>query len=189
MKNIEEKILKDGMILNGDILKVDSFLNHQIDVKTLRAFAEGVKEHFAGQGINKILTIETSGIAVAYAIAEAMGDLPLVYAKKSKSATVGSDVYTAEVFSFTRGVKCDITVCDKYLTAGDRVLIADDFLAAGSAAKGLMRLCEQAGAKPIGLAVMIEKRFQGGHDALVQAGLDVFAGASISAFKDGVPQF
>ena len=102
MKSLEERILKDGVIINNDILKVDSFLNHQIDVALARDLAKEITEHFNGDGVNKILTIETSGIAFAYAVAQEMGDLPLVFAKKSKSATVGNDVYTAQVKSFTR---------------------------------------------------------------------------------------
>ncbi len=189
MKSIEEKIIKDGRILNGGILKVDSFLNHQIDVATLREFAKGVRKAFEDEGINKVLTIETSGIAVAYAVAEAFGDIPLVYAKKSKSATVGNDIYTAKVHSFTRDSDCEISVNQAYLGPNDRVLIVDDFLAAGSASLGLKSLCEQAKAKLIGVAVMIEKRFQGGHEALEKEGIRVFAGASISSFQDGKPIF
>ena len=109
MKSLEERILKDGVIINNDILKVDSFLNHQIDVALARDLAKRINEHFKNYGVNKILTIETSGIAFAYAVAQEMGDLPLVFAKKSKSATVGNDVYTAQVKSFTRNTVSPIS--------------------------------------------------------------------------------
>ena len=109
MKELEERILKDGIIINNDILKVDSFLNHQIDVLLTRELAKEIAEAFKGFGVNKILTIETSGLPVSYAVAEEMGNLPLVFAKKSKSLTVGNDVYKAEIKSFTRNICSTVT--------------------------------------------------------------------------------
>ena len=146
MKLLEERILEDGIIINNDILKVDSFLNHQIDVALTRDLAKEIAQTFKGFGINKVLTIETSGLPVSYAVAEEMGNLPLVFAKKSKSLTVGDDVYKAEIKSFTRNIQSTVTVANKYLNSGDVVLIVDDFLAEGNAALGLLDLCKQAGA-------------------------------------------
>ena len=184
MKQLEERIIKDGIIINNDILKVDSFLNHQIDTELTRSIAKEIAETFKGFGVNKILTIETSGLPVSFAVAEEMGNLPLVFAKKSKSLTVGNDVYKAEIKSFTRNISSTVTVSEKYLKRGDTVLIVDDFLAEGNAALGLLDLCNQAGAKVVGVAVEIEKGFQGGRDKLEALGLKVYSGANIKAFVD-----
>ena len=189
MKLLEDRIIQDGVIINNDILKVDSFLNHQIDVSLVRAIAKEINEEFKSFGVNKILTIETSGIAFAYAAAEEMGNLPLVFAKKSKSLTVGSDVYTAEVKSFTRNINSTITVANKYLKPSDTVLIVDDFLAEGNASLGLIDLCNQAGAKVVGVAVAVEKGFQGGRDKLQKLGLKVYSAANVKAFVDNKPVF
>ena len=189
MKELEERILKDGIIINNDILKVDSFLNHQIDVSLTRALAKEIAELFKGYKINKILTIETSGLPLSYAVAEELGDLPLVFGKKSKSLTVGNDVYKAEIKSFTRNINSTVTVAQKYLKPSDMVLIVDDFLAEGNASLGLLDLCNQAGAKVVGVAVAIEKGFQGGRDKLEALGLKVYSGANINAFIDNKPVF
>lgn len=190
MKTIEDRILKDGFIIDNDIIKVDSFLNHQIDPTLLRDFAYGVKEEFADTRIDKVLTIETSGIAVAYAVCEALGDVPLVFAKKSKSKTVDpNDVFLAEVRSFTRGNVAPVTVSKRFLHENENVLIVDDFLAEGNASFGLLDLCKQAGAHVIGVAVVIEKSFQGGRKRLEEKGVHVFSGASIHAFCDNKPVF
>ena len=189
MKELEERILNDGIIINNDILKVDSFLNHQIDVSLTRALAKEIAELFKGYKINKILTIETSGLPLSYAVAEELGDLPLVFGKKSKSLTVGNDVYKAEIKSFTRNINSTVTVAQKYLKPSDMVLIVDDFLAEGNASLGLLDLCNQAGAKVVGVAVAIEKGFQGGRDKLEALGLKVYSGANIKAFIDNKPVF
>ena len=189
MKLLEQRILEDGIIINNDILKVDSFLNHQIDVSLVRAIAKEIDSEFKAFGVNKILTIETSGIAFAYAAAEEMGNLPLVFAKKSKSLTVGNDVYKAEVKSFTRNTVSTITVAEKYLNKGDVILIVDDFLAEGNASLGLLDLCNQAGAKVVGVAVAIEKGFQPGRKRLEELGLKVYSAANVKAFVDNKPVF
>ncbi len=189
MKEIEEKVLKDGIVLNDDILKVDSFLNHQIDVLTLREFARGVKEFLHGQKVDQVLTIETSGIAVAYAVAEELGDVPILFAKKSKSKIVDENVYRGEVVSFTRGIRSEITVSKKYLKPNTNVLIVDDFLASGNAGLALIDLANQAGAKVIGMTAVIEKLFQGGRERIEALGVPVFAGASIKAFLNDKPVF
>ena len=189
MKLLEDRILEDGIILNNDILKVDSFLNHQIDVALTRALAKEIAETFKGFGVNKILTIETSGLPVSFAVAEEMGNLPLVFAKKSKSATVGNDVYKAEIKSFTRNITSTVTVSEKYINSGDVILIVDDFLAEGNAALGLLELCKQGNAKVVGVAVEIEKGFQGGRSKLEALGLKVYSGANVKAFVDNKPVF
>ena len=189
MKILEDRILKDGVIINNDILKVDSFLNHQIDVALTRTLAKEMAETFKDFGVNKVLTIETSGLPIAYAAAEELGNVPLVFAKKSKSLTVGNDVYKAEIKSFTRNIQSTVTVANKYLNSGDVILIVDDFLAEGNAALGLLDLCKQAGAKVVGVAVEIEKGFQGGRDKLEALGLKVYSGANVKAFVDNKPVF
>ena len=189
MKILEERIMEDGIIINNDIIKVDYFINHQIEVALVRDLAKEINNEFKDLGVNKILTIETSGIAFAYAVAQEMGDLPLVFAKKSKSATVGNDVYTAQVKSFTRNTVSPITVSNKYIKPSDTVLIVDDFLAEGNAAFGLLDICRQAGAKVVGVAVAIEKGFQGGRRRLEAEGLKVYSGANVKEFKDNKPVF
>ena len=189
MKLLEEKILQDGQIIGNEIVKIDSFINHQIDPSIIRKFAEEVKKEFASLGIDKILTIETSGIAVAFAVAEEFDNLPLLFAKKSKSKTVDENVYRTSIKSFTRGIVTDATVSKRYLKAGENVLIVDDFLAEGNAALGLLNLCNQAGAQVKGVAVAVEKVFQGGRKKLEDLGIKVFAGASIKAFENNKPVF
>ena len=189
MKLLEDRILKDGIIINNDILKVDSFLNHQIDTSLTRELAKEIAGLFKSDKVNKILTIETSGIPLAFAVAEELGNLPLVFAKKSKSATVGDDVYKAEIKSFTRNITSTVTVANKYLNKGDVILIVDDFLAEGNAALGLLDLCHQAGAKVIGVAVAIEKGFQGGRNKLEALDIKVYSGANIKAFINNKPVF
>ena len=189
MKLLEDRILEDGIIVNNDILKVDSFINHQIDVSLVRLIAKEINEEYKSLGVNKILTIETSGIAFAYAVAEEMGNLPLVFAKKSKSATVGDDVFKAEIKSFTRNISSIVTVRDKYLKPSDTVLIVDDFLAEGNASLGLIDMCKQAGAKVVGVAVAIEKGFQPGRKRLEKLGLKVYSAANVKAFVGNKPVF
>ena len=189
MKILEERILKDGIIINNDILKVDSFLNHQIDVELTRLLAKEIAYVFKGYGINKVLTIETSGLPVSFAVAEELGNVPLVFAKKSKSATVDDNVYKTEIKSFTRNTISKITVANKYLNSEDVILIVDDFLAEGNAALGLLDLCNQAGAKVVGVAVEVEKGFQGGRKKLEALGLKVYSGANVKAFVNNKPVF
>ena len=189
MKDIEERILKDGKIIDNDIICVDSFLNHQIDVAFLRDFARDCKKYFKNVRIDRVLTCETSGIAIAFAVAQEYGDIPCVFAKKSKTKNTVSNLYRSTVKSFTRGQTNEITISENYLRKGENVLIVDDFLADGNAAFGLLDLCAQAEANAIGVAVVIEKAFQAGHKRLVEAGVNVFAGASIKAFENNKPIF
>lgn len=189
MNPIEQKILEEGTVIDNDIIKVDSFLNHQIDVKFLKEFAAMVKDAFPGLHIDKVLTIETSGLAVAYAVSEVFDDVPMVFAKKSKSKIVGPDVYKTNVMSFTRGTVSEVTVSQRFLNKGENILIVDDFLAEGNASLGLIDLCTQAGAVPVGVAVVIEKEFQGGRKRIESLRIPVFSGASIKSFQDNKPRF
>lgn len=163
MNFIEERILKDGVIKPGNVLKVDSFLNHQIDVQLLDEIAAEFVRRFAGSKITKVLTIETSGVAIACAVARLYG-VPVVFAKKSKSVNLDGEMYVAEVESFTHKKTNQVIVSKKYLNEEDHVLIVDDFLANGCALQGLISLVDAAGAEVVGCGIVIEKGFQeGGH--------------------------
>ena len=172
MKLLQERIVKDGQIEAGNILKVDSFLNHQIDVSLLEEIGKEFHRQFAGQTVNKILTIEASGIAIA-CIAARYFQVPVVFAKKTRSLNIAGDVYTAKVESFTHKNTNDIIVSKKFLSPGDRILIVDDFLANGKAIPGLAKLVEQAGATLVGAGVVIEKGFQDGGKRIREAGIDL----------------
>lgn len=161
MNFLEQRILKDGLVRPGNVLKVDSFLNHQMDIALLGEMGREFCRRFEGCPINKVLTIEASGIAVAYPVAMELG-VPLVFAKKSKSLNVGSDVYTAQVESFTHGGKNQVIVSKRFLCPADHVLIIDDFLANGCALQGLIAICRAAGASIEGIGIAIEKGFQPG---------------------------
>ena len=183
MKLLEERILKDGVVRPGGILKVDSFLNHQIDPQLLYAMAEEFYRLYGGCGVNKILTVEASGIAIAAMTGYVFG-CPLVFAKKGKTKNISDDVWTAEVESFTHGGVNTVLVSKEYLSAKDRVLIVDDFLATGSALIGLRELCRLAGAEVVGAGIAIEKAFQGGGEHLRAEGMRVESLAKISAMTD-----
>ena len=163
MNFMEKRILEDGTVKSGNVLKVDSFLNHQIDVRLLDEIAGEFCRRFDGSRITKVLTIEASGIAIACAVARQLG-VPVVFAKKSKSVNLDGDVYVAEVESFTHKKTNQIIVSAKYLSEEDHVLIVDDFLANGCALQGLISLVDAAGAEVVGCGIVIEKGFQeGGH--------------------------
>ncbi len=159
MNFLEERIVKDGLVKPGNVLKVDSFLNHQMDIALLDEIGREFKRRFADLDITKVLTIESSGIAVAYPVAREFG-VPMVFAKKSKSINIAGEVYQAEVESFTHQTKNKVIVSKRFLNEGDRVLIIDDFLANGCALQGLISITESAGAKVAGLGIAIEKGFQ-----------------------------
>ena len=163
MNFLEQRIAKDGVVKPGNVLKVDSFLNHQMDIALLEQMGAEFQRRFADKPITKVLTIESSGIAIAYPVARAFG-VPLVFAKKSRSVNIDGDVYMAEVPSFTKGNINKVIVSKKYLSPEDHVLIIDDFLANGSALQGLIYIVECAGATVEGLGIAVEKGFQdGGH--------------------------
>lgn len=183
MKALEDKIIKEGKVLPGHILKVGGFLNHQIDVAFLMDMGKEIARLFENQGVNKILTIETSGIPIAFAAASVM-NVPMVFAKKHKSGNVSGGVYSTVVHSYTHGTDYTVIVSDEYLCPEDKVLIIDDFLANGKALIGLMDLVKQAGAETIGAAVAIEKGFQNGGDALRREGIRVESLAIIESMTD-----
>lgn len=161
MNFLEERIKQDGKVKPGNVLKVDSFLNHQMDIALLEQIGQEFYRRFADKPITKVLTIEASGIAIAYPVAKAFG-VPLVFAKKAKSLNISGDVYTAEVDSFTQGKINRVIVSKQYLGKDDHVLIIDDFLANGSALQGLIYIAEIAGATVEGLGIAVEKGFQDG---------------------------
>ena len=161
MNFLEERILKDGIVKQGNVLKVDTFLNHQIDVALLDEIASELKRRFADEPVTKVLTIETSGIAIACSVAREFG-VPVVFAKKSKSVNMDGEMYVAEVESYTHKKTNKVIVAKKFLSAEDRVLIVDDFLANGCALQGLISIVDSADAVVEGLGIVIEKGFQEG---------------------------
>lgn len=172
MELLKERIRKDGKIGAGNILKVDCFLNHQIDAKLLKAIGEEFYRLYKDCGVNKILTIEASGIAIGCMTALAF-DCPLVFAKKSKSLNIAGDVYTCKATSYTHKNEYEMTVSKEFLKPGDRVLIVDDFLAMGNALVGLKKIVEDSGAELVGAGIVIEKAFQEGGDMLRKKGFRI----------------
>ncbi|MCR5341734.1 MAG: xanthine phosphoribosyltransferase [Butyrivibrio sp.] len=183
MKILEDKILKEGKVFPGNVLKVDSFLNHQIDVELIDRLGEAFYEKYKNKNITKVLTIEASGIAIACATARLL-EVPVVFAKKTQSLNIGNDVYVTRVSSFTHGRDYDVTVSRNYLTKEDIVLLVDDFLAIGNAMKGLIEICDQAGAGIAGIGICIEKGFQKGGADLRQMGYDVTSLAIVDGMED-----
>ena len=172
MNFLEERIVKDGVVKEGNVLKVDSFLNHQMDIKLLDQMGAEFKRRFAKKPINKILTIEASGIGIACLTAVYFG-VPVVFAKKSAGSNMDKEMFATEVMSYTHNRKNHVVVSKKYLKPGEHILIMDDFLANGCAVSGLLDLVKQAGGIVGGIGICIEKGFQGGGDALREAGYDV----------------
>lgn len=183
MQLLEEKILKDGKVFSGNVLKVDSFLNHQIDISLVTEIGKEVKKLFSNSNVTKILTIEASGIGVGCMVAQQF-NCPLIFAKKTKTINIKGDVYTSQVESFTHQCVYDIIVSKDFLNENDTVLIVDDFLAKGNALVGLIDLVNQAGAKLAGCAIAIEKGYQGGGDSLRQKGIRVESMAIIDSMND-----
>lgn len=172
MKLLEDRILKDGKIFEGNVLKVDSFLNHQLDIKLLSAIGEELNNKYSDCDITKVLTIEASGIGVGCMVAQFF-NCPLVFAKKTKTINIKGDVYSSKVESFTHRCTYDIIVSKDFLSPDDNVLIVDDFLAKGNALNGLIDIVNQSGAHLAGCGIAIEKAFQGGGDKLRKKGIRV----------------
>lgn len=170
MKLLEDRIRKDGKVKEGNVLKVDSFLNHQMDIRLFGEIGKEFKRRFAKDEVNKILTIEASGIGIACIVAQYF-DVPVVFAKKNKTKNIAGDVYTSQVESFTHGRVYDIMVSKAFLGKGDKVLLIDDFLANGKALEGLAKLVQDSGAELVGAGVVIEKGFQPGGDTLRAKGI------------------
>lgn len=184
MELLKQRILKDGRVKDGNVLKVDSFLNHQIDVALMNEVGKEFRKRFSGEKVTKILTIEASGIAIATMVALHFDCVPVVFAKKTKSKNLDGALYTSHVESFTRGTKFDIQVSKKFITSEDTVLIVDDFLARGQALLGLLDIVEQAGANCVGCGIVIEKRFQEGGDIIRNKGVRLESLAIIERFEN-----
>ncbi|HEO6200744.1 TPA: xanthine phosphoribosyltransferase [Streptococcus agalactiae] len=184
MKLLEERILKDGDVLGENILKVDSFLTHQVDFELMQEIGKVFADKYKEAGITKVVTIEASGIAPAVYAAQALG-VPMIFAKKAKNITMTEGILTAEVYSFTKQVTSQVSIVSRFLSNDDTVLIIDDFLANGQAAKGLLEIIGQAGAKVSGIGIVIEKSFQDGRDLLEKTGVPVTSLARIKAFENG----
>lgn len=172
MNVLEERILKDGIVKEGNVLKVDSFLNHQMDIDLFDEMGKEFKKRFAGKPINKILTIEASGIGIACVVAQHF-KVPVVFAKKSKSINLEGEMYVAEVESFTHKCKNNVIVAQKFLSPEDHVLIIDDFLANGCALQGLIQIVQSAGAVVEGIGIAVEKGFQSGGRIIRNLGLQL----------------
>ena len=183
MKQLEERIARDGRVIGTEILKVDSFLNHQMDITLLDEIGKELYRLFKDRGITKVITIEASGIAIAVSAARCF-NVPAVFAKKARSLNIGKDVYKARVHSFTYDNDYDITMSQNYLSASDTVLIVDDFLANGAALNGMISICEQAGAKIGGIGICIEKGFQPGGDEIRKKGYPLESLAIIESMDE-----
>lgn len=189
MNFLEERIQRDGQVREGDILKVDSFLNHQLDISLLEQIGEAFYEHFRDKKVTRVMTVESSGIAIAYPAAR-LFQVPLVFAKKSRSMNLDGDLYTSIVHSYTYNVDNVITLSRQYVHADDVVLIVDDFLANGKAVQGLLDICSQAGAEVAGVGIAVEKGFQNGGRLLREAGVDLYSLAIVDRMEaDGTIVF
>ena len=183
MQLLQDRIRKDGKIKEGNVLKVDSFLNHQMDIQLFEEIGKEFKRRFEVEKINKILTIEASGIGIACVVAQSFG-VPVVFAKKNQTKNIAGDVYTTKVESFTHGRVYDIIVAKEFLGKGDRVLLIDDFLANGMALEGLAELVQLSGAELVGAGIVIEKGFQQGGDLLRSQGIRIESLAIIDSMNE-----
>ena len=183
MQLLKDRIRKDGKIKEGNVLKVDSFLNHQMDVKLFQEIGKEFKRRFADEEITKILTIEASGIGIACVAAEVF-DVPVVFAKKTQTKNIAGDVYTTKLESFTHGRVYDIIVSKEFLGKGDKVLLIDDFLANGKALEGLAELVTKSGAELVGAGVVIEKGFQVGGDIIRSKGIHLESLAIVESMDE-----
>jgi len=188
MEALQQKILEKGIIIDDHTLKVDSFLNHQLDTSLISSMAEELIRRFAGMPIHRVLTIESSGIPLAFMIGYFLR-IPVVFAKKTKPSTLSSGFYSAESYSFTRKSPYTMSVSRDFIHPGEEVLIVDDFLAGGNAVSALIEIIRDAGARPVGVAIAVEKGFQGGGDSLRKAGIPVESLAIIESLSNGVIQF
>lgn len=188
MKLLEQRILQDGHVTQGGILKVDSFLNHQMDVALFQEMGREWHRLYGDQGVTKILTLEASGIGLACITAQFFG-VPALFAKKTRTKNIEGEVYTAPVASYTHGTTYDIIVSRRFLDSCDRVLLLDDFLARGNALLGMVRLVEQAGAQLVGCGIAIEKAFQEGGQRIRDQGIRVESLAIITSMEGGIIRF
>ncbi|HEY8890049.1 MAG TPA: xanthine phosphoribosyltransferase [Clostridium sp.] len=184
MLELKNKILSEGRVIGGEILKVDSFLNHQIDIKLLNDIGGEFKERFDNREITKILTVEASGIGIACIVAQYFGNIPVVFAKKHEATNLDKDAYETDVFSFTKNKNYRIRTSKKYINKEDKILIIDDFLANGNAALGLIEIVRQAEASVVGVGIVIEKAFQHGRACIEKEGVKVESLAIIKSLQD-----
>ena len=189
MELLKQRILKDGKVKEGGVLKVDSFLNHQMDVVLINEIGREFRRRFAGENVTKILTIEASGIGIAVLAAQHFDNVPVVFAKKSKSKNLDGELYISQVESFTKGTVSEIQVSKKFVGPQDTVLIIDDFLAKGKALMGLLDIVRQSGARLAGCGIVIEKGFQEGGQLLRSQGIRLESLAIIDSMEDGVIRF
>ena len=180
LQQLIERIKRDGVVKPGGVLKVDSFLNHQIDPKLSYDMAKEIHRLFENEDVNKILTIEASGIGIACLVARHFGNAPVVFAKKAQSINLDGEQYATTIYSFTKQKEYPVIVGKRFLSEGDKVLIIDDFLANGCALEGLIKICEAAGAEVAGIGIAVEKGFQGGGDKLRERGFRVESLARIA---------
>lgn len=188
VKLLEDRIKKDGQVLAGNVLKINSFLNHQVDPQLMMAIGKEFKSLFKDSNVSKVLTCEASGIAPAVMTAYQF-DVPMVFARKKKPATLNDAVYWADVFSYTKKVTNKICVEEKFLSKDDNLLIIDDFVAHGEAVKGMVNIARQAGCKIAGVGAVVAKTFQGGSEWIKDQGLQFEALANIDSFKNGQVHF
>ena len=189
MEELKQRILKDGHIIDNKILKVDNFINHQLDVALITKIGQEFAKLFATVHVDRIIPVEASGIAMAFATAQAMGNIPVVFGRKKKSLLTVDDKYHVPVFSFTKEETYEVLVSKKYLPSGENVLIIDDFMATGEAALGMVELVKQAHCTVAGIGIVIEKSFQSGRARLEKAGYKVESLARIEKFANGKPVF
>lgn len=188
MQELKDKIKEYGTVLPGNVLKVDAFLNHQVDTELMYKCGQEFAKYFKDRGITKILTVESSGIAPAVMTGLAM-DLPVIFARKHKSLTMNSDMYTADVYSYTKKVTNHISISKKFVSEDDKVLLIDDFLANGQAVEGMMEIADQAGIQVAGAGIVIEKSFQPGAKELAARGVDVYSLARIKSLENNQVEF
>lgn len=188
MKLLEDRIKRDGTVLPGDVLKVDNFLNHQVDPQLMYEMGGEFKRLFENEGVTRILTVESSGIAPALMAGLKM-NVPVVFARKHRSLTLTDNLYTARVYSYTKQVNNDISIDKRFIDPDDKILIIDDFLANGQAVEGMLEICKAAHVDVVGVGVVIEKRFQKGHQLVLDAGIHLEALASIASLANNQVTF
>lgn len=189
MDELKQRILQDGIIIDNRILKIDNFLNQQIDTTLINHVGQEFARLFQDVPVDRIVTIESSGIAVAYAVSLAMNNRPVVFARKKKSLLTSGEQYTASIYSYTKEESYTASIGKSYLHAGESILIIDDFLASGAAAVGLTEIAAQAGCSVAGIGIVVEKTFQGGRQTLESKGLRVESLARITRFENNAPVF
>ncbi|MCH4178641.1 MAG: xanthine phosphoribosyltransferase [Megasphaera sp.] len=189
MDELKKRILQDGIVIDNRILKIDNFLNQQIDTALITHVGQEFANRFQDQHIDRIITIEASGIAVAFAASLAFGNIPVVFARKKKSLLMQDELYTTSIYSYTKEESYTASISKSYLHAGERVLLIDDFLASGAAALGLAELAKQAGCTIAGIGIVVEKSFQPGRQKLEAAGYRVESLARIAKFANNAPVF